>query len=43
MPRWLAKKIRFGQHATDFPIPCIAKPTSRKISSIGKRTLVKQG
>nr|WP_269433030.1 H-NS histone family protein [Lysobacter enzymogenes] len=43
MPRWLAKKIRFGRHATDFLIPGIAKPTARKISSIGKRTLVKQG
>ncbi|MEI2432778.1 H-NS histone family protein [Lysobacter yananisis] len=43
MPRWLAKKIRFGQHATDFLIPGIAKPTARTASSIGKRTLVKPG
>ncbi|MET4727680.1 DNA-binding protein H-NS [Lysobacter enzymogenes] len=43
MPRWLVKKIRFGQHATDFLIPGIAKPTARTTSSIGKRTLVKQG
>ncbi|MEH6413837.1 H-NS histone family protein [Pseudomonas sp. CGJS7] len=43
MPRWLAKKIRFGQHATDFLIPGIAKPTARTSSSIGERTLVKQG
>lgn len=43
MPRWLAKKIRFGQHPTDFLIPGIAKPTARTIRSIGKRTLVKQG
>lgn len=42
MPRWLAKKIRFGQHATDFLIPGIAKPTARTTSSIGKRTVVKQ-
>lgn len=42
MPRWLAKKIRFGQHATDFLIPGIAKPTARKINSIGKQTLVKK-
>lgn len=42
MPRWLAKKIRFGQHATDFLIPGIAKPTARKTSSIGKRIVVKQ-
>ncbi|WP_254782572.1 H-NS histone family protein [Lysobacter sp. yr284] len=43
MPRWLAKKIRFGQHPTDFLIPGIAKPTARTTSSVGKRTLVKQG
>ena len=43
MPRWLSKKIRFGQQATDFLIPGIAKPTARTTSSIGKRTLVKQG
>ena len=42
MPRWLSKKIRFGQHPTDFLIPGLAKPTARKPSSIGKRTLVKQ-
>ncbi|MET4727939.1 DNA-binding protein H-NS [Lysobacter enzymogenes] len=42
MPRWLTKKIRFGQHATDFLIPGIAKPTARTTSSIGKRTVVKQ-
>jgi len=43
MPRWLAKKLRFGRHITDFLIPGIAKPTARKTGSIGKRTLVKQG
>ncbi|MEI2431209.1 H-NS histone family protein [Lysobacter yananisis] len=43
MPRWLAKKIRFGQHPTDFLIPGLAKPTARKTNSIGKRRLVKQG
>ncbi|WP_363798503.1 H-NS histone family protein [Lysobacter firmicutimachus] len=42
MPRWLSKKIKFGQHPTDFLIPGLAKPTARKPSSIGKRTLVKQ-
>jgi len=42
MPRWLAKKIRFGQTPTDFLIPGIAKPTARKTSSIGKRTVIKQ-
>lgn len=41
MPRWLAKKIRFGQYATDFLIPGIAKPTARTSRSIGRRTLVK--
>ncbi|WP_425606268.1 hypothetical protein [Lysobacter yananisis] len=43
MPRWLAKKLRFGQHPIDFLIPGIAKPTARTTSSVGKRTLVKQG
>ncbi|WP_363799810.1 H-NS histone family protein [Lysobacter firmicutimachus] len=42
LPRWLAKKIRFGHHATDFLIPGLAKPTARRTSSIGKRTLIKQ-
>ncbi|QQQ00943.1 H-NS family nucleoid-associated regulatory protein [Lysobacter enzymogenes] len=42
MPRWLAKKIRFGHDATDFLIPGIAKPTARKTNSVGKRTVVKQ-
>lgn len=43
MPRWLAKKIRFGKHPADFLIPGIAKPTARKTELIGKRVLVKQG
>lgn len=42
MPRWLAKKIRFGQHATDFLIPGVAKLTARKTNSIGKLTPIKQ-
>ncbi|QQQ02519.1 H-NS family nucleoid-associated regulatory protein [Lysobacter enzymogenes] len=43
MPRWLAKKIRFGQHPSDFLVPGLARPTARKTDSIGKRTLVKRG
>jgi len=43
MPRWLAKKIRFGRHPTDFLIPGIAKPTARTAGSVGKRTLIKRG
>ena len=43
MPRWLAQKTKHGRSATDFLIPGLAKPTARKSSSIGQRTLVKQG
>ena len=42
MPRWLAKKIRFGQQATDFLIPGCAKPSTRKNSPVGRKTLIKQ-
>lgn len=43
MPVWLAQKTKYGRSVTDFLIPGLAKPTARKNSSIGKRTLVKQG
>jgi len=43
MPRWLAQKTKHGRSVTDFLIPGLAKPTARKSSSIGQRTLVKQG
>lgn len=43
MPRWLMQKTKHGRSATDFLIPGIAKPTARKSSSIGRRTLVKHG
>lgn len=42
MPRWLAQKTKHGRSIADFLIPGLAKPTARKNSSIGKRTLVKQ-
>jgi DNA-binding protein H-NS len=42
MPLWLVKKTKYGRSVTDFLIPGLAKPTARKSSSIGQRTLVKQ-
>lgn len=42
MPLWLAQKTKHGRSVTDFLIPGLAKPTARKNSSIGKRTLFKQ-
>lgn len=42
MPRWLAHKTKHGRSVTDFLIPGLAKPTARKSSSIGQRTLVKR-
>lgn len=43
MPRWLAQKTKHGRSVTDFLIPGLARPTARKTSSIGRRTLIKQG
>ena len=43
MPRWLAKKTKYGRSVTDFLIPGLAKPTARKTSSIGKKRVIKQG
>ena len=43
MPRWLAQKTKYGRSVTDFLIPGLARPTARKSSSIGRKTVVKQG
>lgn len=43
MPRWLAEKTRRGQSAADFLIPGLARPTAKKSSPIGQRTVYKQG
>jgi DNA-binding protein H-NS len=43
MPRWLAKKTKYGRSATDFLIPGLARPTARKSSAIGKKRVIKQG
>jgi DNA-binding protein H-NS len=43
MPRWLAQKTKHGRSVADFLIPGLAKPTARKNTSIGQKTLVKQG
>lgn len=42
MPRWLAQKTKHGRSVADFLIPGLAKPTARKNSPIGRRTLIKQ-
>lgn len=42
MPLWLAQKTKYGRSVTDFLIPGLGRPTARKKSSIGKRTLFKQ-
>lgn len=43
MPRWLAQKTKYGRSVTDFLIPGLGRPTARKNSSIGRKTVVKQG
>ncbi|MCD9006325.1 H-NS histone family protein [Luteimonas sp. XNQY3] len=43
MPRWLADKTKRGQSAADFLIPGLGRPTAKKRSSIGQRTVYKQG
>ncbi|MDR7193310.1 H-NS histone family protein [Luteimonas terrae] len=43
MPRWLAEKTKRGQSAADFLIPGLARPTAKKSSPIGQRTVYKQG
>ncbi|KRB07929.1 H-NS histone family protein [Lysobacter sp. Root690] len=43
MPVWLARKTKHGRSVADFLIPGLAKPTARKSSSIGKKTVFKQG
>lgn len=42
MPRWLTAKVQKGHKVTDFLIPGLAKPTARKSSPIGKRTVFKK-
>lgn len=42
MPRWLAQKTKHGRSVADFLIPGLAKPTARKSSAIGRRTLIKR-
>ncbi|MDH1792993.1 H-NS histone family protein [Stenotrophomonas sp. GD03819] len=42
MPRWLAAKVQKGHKVTDFLIPGLARPTARKGSPIGQRTVFKK-
>lgn len=41
MPRWLAERVRRGQSAADFLIPGLARPTARKNSPIGRKSVYK--
>lgn len=41
MPRWLAAKVRAGHDAMDFLIPGLARPTSKKSSAVGRRSVFK--
>ena len=42
LPRWLADKVKRGQHVTDFLIPGLARPTAKPSNRIGRRSVVKQ-
>jgi len=42
-PRWLAEKVKRGLHATDFLVPGLARPTAKKQTAVGKRTIYKAG
>lgn len=43
MPSWLAAKTKRGQAAADFLIPGLGRPTAKKSSSIGRKSIFKQG
>lgn len=42
MPLWLTQKTKYGRSIADFLIPGLGRPTARKSSSIGRRTVFKQ-
>lgn len=43
MPSWLAAKTKRGQVAADFLIPGLGRPTAKKGSSIGRKSIFKRG
>lgn len=43
MPRWLADRRARGQSVADFLIPGLARPTAKKNSRIGQRSVYKKG
>lgn len=43
MPRWLADRTKRGQSVADFLIPGLGKPTAKKSSSIGRKSVFRQG
>lgn len=40
-PRWLAEKVKRGHRPADFLIPGLARPTAKRVSQGGQRTLYK--
>ena len=42
MPRWLADRTKRGQSVADFLIPGLGRPTAKKGSRIGERSVYKQ-
>lgn len=43
MPSWLAAETKRGMAAADFLVPGLARPTVKKSSSIGRKSIFKQG
>ncbi len=42
MPRWLASRVKHGQNVADFLIPGLGRPTQKKSSSIGQKSVFKR-
>lgn len=41
-PLWLAEKVKRGHSTADFLIPGLARPTAKKVSSVGRRSVFKR-
>ena len=42
MPLWLAEKVKRGRSATDFLLPGLARPTTKKSKTVGQKTVFKK-
>ena len=42
MPKWLADRTKRGQSAADFLIPGLGRPTAKKGSLVGRKSVFKQ-